>query len=99
MGMGVDFPTSPAPWNLDADMKEEGQDSSVLSCRGLNSLWRTSARSLSQNVERQGALTSTQPDSPTAAFLFFFCVPAFVPFSLVLGRISLLSWGREGTRI
>lgn len=99
MGMGADFPTSPAPWNLDADMKEEGQDSSVLSGRGLNSLWRTSAWSLSQNVEKQGAPTSTQPDSPTAAFLFFFCVPGFVPFSLVLGRISLLSWGREGSRI
>lgn len=48
--MGADFPTFPAPWNLDMDIKGEGQDSSILSRRGLKSLWR----SLSQNKERQG---------------------------------------------
>lgn len=98
-GMSADFPTFTASWNRNVRLCRGRSRQLCLVLQRLNSLWGTSAWSLRQNMEKQGAPISTQPDSPAPAFFFFFCAPAFVPFSLVLRGISVLSWGKEGTYI
>lgn len=88
------FPSSMKPGF--EEIKGEGQESSIVSRRGLNSLEHLCLVSAPEHGET-GIPTSTHPDSPAPAFLFFFCASAFILFSLVLGGIFLRSWGREGT--